>query len=153
MFVAPVYSSQPDIVDIHMYPSIAGTTNTDAQIQAAATTDYGDVPHFLTLTGLGSADIVIGETWGGTINTGLVPGGGGAYCWLGAYAAPVGSPNDNVAGFNSSSLASYTVTFRPWMNLEDASGGCFAYGGGPSSGSNYQNINYLGLGPYTPVFY
>ena len=59
--------------------------------------------------------------------------------------------NNNVAGFNQSALASYTVTFRPFMELADASGGCFAYGGGPSSRTTYQNVNYNGQGPYTPT--
>lgn len=52
---SPIYSTQPDIIDIHMHPSVAGTTNTDAMIQQAAALDYGDVPHFLTLASLTSA--------------------------------------------------------------------------------------------------
>jgi hypothetical protein len=124
------------------------------EIQDAAATDFGDLPHFLTLASVTSADIVIGETWGGTLSSASVDGG---YCWLGSYAAPSGAPSDNVAGFNSegvsSPLSAYTVTFRPWMELEDDSGECFPYGSGPSSSSNYQNVNYLNGGPYTPTHY
>lgn len=149
MYVAPIYSTQPNIVDAHMYSSVSGIVNTDAQIQAAANTDFGDVPHFLTLASLGSANITIGETWGGTLSPALR--GPGDYCWLGAYSTPSGAPNDNVAGFNSSSLSGYTVTFRPWMELEDPSGKCFAYGGGPGTVTNYQSVNFNSLGPYTPT--
>jgi hypothetical protein len=134
---------------------VAGTTNTDAQIEDSAKTDFGDLPHFLALAGLQSAEIVIGETWGGTLYSGTGPGGGP--CWLNGYTAPPGAPTDNVAGFNnegvSSPLSDFTVTFRPWMQLEYDGGVCFQYGGGPSSSSNYQNVNYNNLGPYTPTNY
>jgi hypothetical protein len=65
MQLSPIYSTQPDIVDIHMYPSVLGASNTDAMIKTVAALDYGDVPHFLTEAGLGSAAVVIGETYDG----------------------------------------------------------------------------------------
>lgn len=68
---------------------------------------------------------------------------------------PAGAPADNMAGFNNEGvslpLSSFTVTFRPWMELEDFSGEFYPYGQGPSSSSNYQKVNYNGLGPYTPT--
>jgi hypothetical protein len=68
---------------------------------------------------------------------------------------PAGAPADNIAGFNNEGvslpLSSFTVTFRPWMELEDFSGKFYPYGQGPSSSSNYQNVNYNGQGPYTPT--
>jgi hypothetical protein len=154
MINSPIYSSQPDIVDVHVYPQVAGTTNTDAMVQQVAAIDYGDIPHFLNEAGLTSAAIVIGETWGGTLSP-LYLGPGPGYCWSGNYQFPSGTPNDNVAGFNnenvSNPLSAYTVTFRPWMNLEWLSGACFNYGSGPGSSNNYQTINYNGQGPYTPT--
>jgi hypothetical protein len=152
MFTSPIYSTQPDLVDIHIYPSVTGTQNTDAMVQQVAALDYGDVPHFITLSGLQSATFVIGETYGGKINvfnqgTTQNPN----YCFGGQYSAPSGAPNDNVAGFNSSSLSSYTVIVRPWMELEDPTGVCFPYGTGPGSSGNYQTVNYNGQGPYIPT--
>ena len=157
MYVVPGYSSQPNIIDVHMYPQVMFTTNTDSQIEAVAKLDFGDLPHFLTLAGLTSATVVIGETWGGKISPATQPGG--TLCWTGAYATPPGAPSDTVAGFNnegvSPPLSNYTVTFRPWMELQFPSGACFAYGGGPgpSTPTNYQDVNYGNLGPYTPTNY
>jgi hypothetical protein len=154
MFQSPIYSTQPNIVDSHMYPQVVGTTNTDAMIQQVAALDYGDVPHYLGVAGLQAASIMIGETYGGKINALFNPYVN-AYCWLGSYLSPSGAPNDNVAGFNnegvSTPLSSYTVTFRPWMELEDPQGGCYGYGSGPGTSGNYQTVNYLGQGPYTPT--
>jgi len=141
MQISPIYHTQPDIVDVHIYPQVNGATNSDAQIQQVAALDYGDLPHFLGLAGLQSAAITIGETYAGKIYQ-------GSNCWSGT---PTGAPSDNVAGFNQSALASYTVFFRPWIELEDPSGVCFPYGQGPSSSSDYQNVNYNGTGPYTPT--
>jgi hypothetical protein len=151
MFKSPVYSTLPDLVDVHMYPAVTGIANTDAQMQQVAALDYGDIPHFLTLASLQSATVVIGETYGGTIYPGK---SGSVYCWgvpVPADQTPPGAPSDNVAGFNQSALAAQTVVFRPWMELEDPSGVCFPYGGGPASGTQYQNVNYNGNGPYTPT--
>jgi len=145
MFVLPDSSTQPDIIDVHIYSQATGATNTDVQVQDAAATDFGDLPHFLTIASDTSAAVVIGETWGGTISTAME---GSLYCWAGNYLFPSGTPADNVAGFNGSALSGYTVTFRPWMELEHPSGVCFAY---TSSSSNYQNVNYGGDGPYTPT--
>ena len=158
MITLPIYSSQPDIVDIHAYPNVMGTTNTDAMIQQVAALDYGDIPHFLAEASLQSADIVIGETYSGAIDPlNQNPSGSPNWCQLGQYESPAGAPNDNVAGFNnegvSNPLSSYTVTFRPWLELEDSTGQCFAYGGGPGSSGNYQTVNYNGQGPYTPTNY
>jgi hypothetical protein len=152
---SPIYSSQPDIVDVHVYPQVAETINTDAMIQQVAAIDYGDIPHFLSAAGLTSAAVVIGETWGGTLNPLYLGAANGGYCWLNDYQFPSGTPNDNVAGFNSEGvsnpLSAYTVTFRPWMNLQWITGACFNYGSGPGSSNNYQSINYNGQGPYTPT--
>lgn len=151
MIRTPIYHTVPDLVDVHMYPAVTGTANTDAQTQQVAALDYGDIPHFLTLANLQSATMVIGETYAGTIYPGKV---GGVYCWgvpVPADQTPPGAPSDNVAGFNQSSLAAQTVVFRPWMEIEDPSGACFPYGGGPASGTQYQNVNYNGNGPYTPT--
>jgi len=151
MFTSPMYSTLPDIVDTHVYPHVNGGTTTDALLQQVAAVDYGDIPHFLILAGQQSADIVIGETYSGQTSAGYVTGGGGL-CWPGlTITNATDAANNNVAGFNQSALASYTVTFRPFMELEDASGGCFAYGGGTSSQTTYQNVNYNGQGPYTPT--
>lgn len=85
----------------------------------------------------------------GSIYTGDVdPGQSDAQpCWW----VPTSAPWSNVAGFEQSTLANgYTVIFRPWMEMEETSGQCFAYGGGPSSNSNFQNVNYNWQGPYSP---
>ncbi len=156
MYTSPIYSTQPDVVDVHMYPQVTRAPNTDAMIQQVAALDYGDIPHFLTLASLQSADVVIGETYGGTLSPlNLGTQGNPNYCWLGTYPSPSGAPGDNVAGFNSEGvtnpLSGFTVTFRPWMELEDPSGQCFAYGAGPGTSGNYQSVNYNGHGPYTPT--
>lgn len=153
MLASTGYSTLPDLVDVHMYPALLKTTNTDANIQQVAALDYGDVPHFLSEASLQSATMVIGETYGGTLWPGQV-GSPLMYCWgvpAGTYKTPPGAPNDNVAGFNQSALAAQTVVFRPWMELQDPSGQCVPYGGGPASGTQYQNVNYNGNGPYTPT--
>ena len=131
-------------------------SNTDAMIQQEAAIDYGDVSHFLALAGLQSAAIVIGETYGGTLSPlNLGTPSSPNYCWNGAYLSPTAAPFDNVAGFNSEGvtnpLSSYTVTFRPWMNLQLPSGQIFAYGSGPGTPGNYQALNYNNQGPYTPT--
>jgi hypothetical protein len=153
MVTSPIYSTQPNIVDLHIYPQVNGTQNTDVMIQAVAAADYGDVPHFLAEAGLQSAAIVIGETYGGALSPfNLGNSTSPNYCWFGTYQSPPNTPSDNVAGFNnegvSSPLSGYTVTFRPWMNME---GPCFAYGSGPGTPGNYQAIDYNGLGPYAPT--
>lgn len=98
---------------------------------------------------------MIAETYGGTLSPlNLGTPQNPNYCWLGAFQVPSGAPSDNVAGFNnegvSSPLSSFTVTFRPWMELEDPSGVCYAYGTGPGTSGNYQTVNYNGKGPYIP---
>jgi len=72
--------------------------------------------------------------------------------------APTSAPAGNVLGFNQSALASCPVVFRPWMNLEDTSDACYAYGAGPystytypDSRANFQNLNLNGQGPYVPT--
>ncbi len=156
MLYSPIYSTQPDIVDLHIYPSVHGQQNTDAQIQQVAALDYGDVPHYLIGAGQTAAAIVIGETYGGAISAlNLGSPSSPNYCWLGQYQSPSAAPTDNVAGFNNEGVAgplsSYTVTFRPWMQLEDPSGQCFTYGSGPGTSGNYQTLNLNGAGPYTPT--
>ena len=144
MFQVPYYNTQPNIVDAHMYPQVVGGGTTQTQIQQVAALDYGDLPHFLGLAGLQSAQVMIGETYAGTIYP-----GNPTLCWN----FPTSAPTSNVAGFNQSALAAYSVVFRPWMQLEDPAGTCFPYGGGPGSptSTNYQNVNYSGQGPYTPI--
>jgi len=156
MVTSPIYSSQPDIVDVHVYPQVSGVANTDTEIQQVAAIDYGDIPHFLYEAGLTSAAIVIGETWEGTVNPLLLSANN--YCdSFASWQLPSGAPSDNVAGFNNESvsnpvpLTDFTVTFRPWMNLEWSQGACFGYGTGPGTSGNYQAINYQGKGPYTPT--
>jgi len=159
LLTSPIYSTLPDIVDTHIYPKVTAVNDTDVQIQQVAALDYGDIPHFLALAGLQSAVIVLGETYGGTlISLNLAaPNAPVSYCWQGSNTVPPGSPADNVAGFNNESvknpvpLSSYTVIFRPWMELEMAAGACFGYGTGPGTSGNYQSVNYNGSGPYTPT--
>ena len=154
MVQSPIYSTQPDIVDVHIYPQVETMSNTKDMIQQEAAVDYSDLVHFLNAAGLASAAIVIGETFGGTLSPVFLPpdpnnpNDHGSYCWLGDYASPQGTPEANVAGFNASSLSSFTVTFRPWMNVP---GQCFGYGSGPGIAGNYQSINYYLMGPYSPT--
>jgi hypothetical protein len=150
MFESPIKSTQPDLVDIHIYPQIDGAQNTDPNIEAVAKLDFSDIPTFLEIAGLTSAQIVIGETYPGTLypNEITVPGTGTFYCPGSAsavnppsfpgYPLPSTTPNDSVAGFNSSSLSSYTVTFRPWLELQGSAGECYPYGEGPGYTGNYQ---------------
>lgn len=147
MFASPIYNTQPNIVDTHIYPQVIGAGTGDTQIQQVAALDYGDLPHFLILVGLQSAPVIIGETYAGKIYTGYSQDG--SLCWN----SPTTAPASNVAGYNQSQLAGHTIIFRPWMQLEDPSGWCFAYGGGPSSPDNYQNVNYNWQGPYTPTLW
>ena len=150
MIRSPIYSTLPDIVDAHIYPHVLNGTTTDTLVQQVATVDYGDIPHFLILASQQSASVIIGETYSGQTSPGDTTGGG--LCWPGlTIPNATGAAAGNVAGFNQSALAAYTVTFRPFMELEDPSGGCFAYGGGTSSQTTYQNVNYNGQGPYTPT--
>jgi hypothetical protein len=124
-------------------------------IQAVAQTDYSDLTHLLGLvSGLQSATVVIGETYYGTMYPGVVPGFSTKLCW----SAPTSAPAANALGFEQSALFGYPVIFRPFMTLENASGGCFAYGNGPAStytypnpNANYQNVNLNGQGPYVPT--
>ncbi len=150
MFPAPYYNSLPNLVDSHMYPTLdyppdqIASQTSETQIQAVAQLDYSDLSSFLALAGLQSAQVVIGETFGG-----LAPDGtyGSGNC----LNVPVNAAASNVSGFNQSALAKYSVVFRPWMEIEDPSGTCYPYGGGPGSSNNYQNVNYNGQGPYTPT--
>jgi hypothetical protein len=175
LILSPIYSTQPDIVDAHIYPSVTYTSNTGADIQAAATTDYEDVTHFLAEASLQSAAVVIGETYGAVnSNQMLSPFYFGSlptnpeYCWgtsqqggySNFYPLPAASPSYNVAGFNNEvagmgvvPLYNFAVAFRPWMELQigSGSGECFAYGGGPGTSTNYQSFNFQGQGPYTPT--
>lgn len=144
---SPIYSTEPDIVDSHMYPPVVGGGTGQTQIEQVAALDYGDLTHFLAIAGLQSAQVMIGEAFSGTISPASIPNVGP--CWN----VPATAPSSNVAGFNQSSLSSHTVVFRPFMNLENASSYCYAYGNGPSDPANYQNVNYNGQGPYTPTIY
>ncbi len=148
---SPLYNTQPGVVDVHVYPQIAGDPNPadQTEIQAIAAIDYSDLTHFLALAGVQSAKVILGETYAGTIYTGYVDPGtpNQVLCW----SAPTSAPASNVAGFKQSALASgYTVIFRAWMEMEDDTGQCFAYGDGPPSATNFQNVNYNWQGPYIP---
>jgi hypothetical protein len=170
MFQSPYYNTQPSIIDAHIYPSIVKSgdlgggapeqnqstpAQSQAVIQAVAQTDYSDLTHLLGLvSGLQSATVVIGETYYGTMYPGVVPGFSTKLCW----SAPTSAPAANALGFEQSALFGYPVIFRPFMTLENASGGCFAYGNGPAStytypnpNANYQNVNLNGQGPYVPT--
>jgi hypothetical protein len=159
MYQVPYYNTQPDIVDAHIYPSLtqpgygpeqnqSTPDQSQAVIQAVALTDYSDLTHLLSLVpSLQSAQVIIGETYYGTIYPSFVPGSSSLLCWT----APTSAPAANVLGFEQSALFGYPVIFRPFMNLEDSTGGCFAYGAGPTSNTNYQNVNLNGQGPYTPT--
>jgi hypothetical protein len=166
MFRSPLYSTQPNVIDIHLYPQVPNVVNTDAMVKQTAALDFGDVPTFLQIAGLTSAQVVIGETYPGTLSPqeALGPDGNLYYCpgsasaispppsYNPGYLLPTTTPNDSVAGFTSSSLSSYDVTFRPWMELMVSSGVCFAYGSGAGTSGNYQAVNYSGQGPYIPVY-
>lgn len=160
MYSVPAYHTQPTIVDAHIYPQLAAGTPSQSQeiIQQVATLDYSDLTHLFALVpSLQSAEVIIGETFAGTIYPGNVTNNPPKLCWN----APTSAPAGNVLGFNQSDLANYSVNysvvFRPWMNLEDASGRCFGYGAGPFSlytypdnRANFQNVNLNGQGPYVP---
>lgn len=150
MFKVPYYNSQPNVLDSHMYPQVVygGSAQGQATVQQVAQLDYSDVTYILQIVqGLRSAQVIIGETYGGTLNTSAYVNG--QACWGFQASASAG----NVLGFNESSLASnYSVVFRPWMEIEDPSGACFGYGGGPSDSlHNFQDVNYNGQGPYVPT--
>jgi hypothetical protein len=139
MFQSPIYNTQPNIVDVHMYPHVAGAGASDTQVQQVATLDFSDLTHFLAVVNLQSALVIIGETHSGTPYSGSAFG---SPCV--GLLFPVSAPSDTVAGYNASQLAGHSVVFRPWMELEDPSGGCYAY-------PTYQNVNLNGSGPYTPT--
>jgi len=128
------------IVDSHMYPHTASAGLNDPWIQQIATIDYSDLRHFIdywNALGAGFSQVVLGETHSGNINTNIV-----GQC----DSYPATAATSNVAGFNSSTQAGYSVVFQPWMNL---GGPCWPYNSGAQD--NYQNVNYNGAGPYTPT--
>jgi len=128
-YQAPYYHTQPSIVDAHIYPQLQGygpdqnqatPDQSQAVIQQVANLNYTDLTHlFAIVPGLQSAQVIIGETFSGTMYQGN---------YQVCLRAPTSAPAGNVLGFNQSALASYPVVFRPWMNLEDTSDACYAYG-------------------------
>jgi hypothetical protein len=145
MVQSPVYHTQPDIVDVHLYPQVTGTGTTDTYVQSEAEQDFTELTNFLRLTSLQSALIMIGETHSGTQyhgNSGTAPCAGN----------PDSAANSTVAGFKLSQLAQppyYSLVFRPWMELAAPTGLCYPYNGGLHN--SYQNVNFNNNGPYTPA--
>jgi hypothetical protein len=156
MLQVPIYHTQPDIVDVHMYPHVAGAGSGDTQVQQVATLDFNDLTHFLPLVYPNGPTplFMIGETHSGTpvLQTDVSYQGSEVVCpYAPAFlngqtdtsAYPATAAASEVAGFNQSSLAGYNVIFRPWMELQDATGQCYPY-------STYQNVNLNWDGPYAP---
>lgn len=139
MIQAPFYHSQPNLVDAHIYPQLVGTGTGDTMVQQVAQLDYSDLNHFVGLVNP-SALVMIGETHNGTQYDGMLYNGQPCAIY------PNDAATNNVAGFNSSTLAGHSIVFRPWMELEDPSGECYPY-------PTYQNVNLNWTGPYTPTIY
>jgi hypothetical protein len=76
MFQMPVGHAQPDIVDVHDYPSVqcpAGVNcalESNAQVSSEAQIDFTDIVHFMALVDNSSALFMVGETWSNTNNSG-----------------------------------------------------------------------------------
>jgi hypothetical protein len=143
----PMYHPQPTIVDVHVYPCVAGSpicpsTDSAAQVQNEAQIDFHDLGHFWPLLGLPSTTpLVVGETHSNT-NSGT-----GQTC----EGAPSDAPGLTVAGYKQSSFpaSGLSIVFRPWMELQSPSGDCFTYlqNGHPDN----QSVNKNGAGPYAPT--
>jgi hypothetical protein len=143
MLKVPLAHSQPNIVDVHLYPHVEGAGPGDTQVQQVAALDFSDLTHFLGLIYPSGPTpmVMIGETHVGT----LLPNGtakDGSPCPANNY--PQYAAASAVAGFNQSQLAGYSIVFRPWMELQDDQGTCYPY---PA----YQNVNFGGGGPYAPT--
>jgi hypothetical protein len=141
MLLAPIYHTQPDIIDSHMYPHVENAGPGDTQVQQIAALDFSDLAHFLGVVNP-SALVMIGETHVGPPVMGV--GTGGTQCLGTLY--PSTAAASTVVGFNQSQLAGHSIVFRPWMELQDPSGVCYPY---PA----YQNVNLNWGGPYTPTRY
>jgi hypothetical protein len=129
----------PDIVDAHIYPGISEGTD----VVGNAEIDYADLAKFLSLQNLQPAPLVmIGETWQGTPSHAY---NYGASCALISDLAPA----DNIIGFHDGGSVINLIVFRPWMELWNDTGACYAYNGGLHN--SYQNLNFSGTGPYVPA--
>ncbi len=137
---SPFSEAPPDIVDAHIYSGISE----GGDVVGNAEIDFGDLANFLSLQNLQPAPLVIiGETWQGTPSHAY---NYGAPCALVSDSAPA----DNITGFHYSGFPTVIpIVFRPWMELWNDTGACYAYNGGGHN--SYQNLNYSGTGPYVPA--
>lgn len=139
MFPMPTYGTQPDLLDVHLRPCVAGPSthcvpnDAAAAVQSEARIDFDDIVNYIARFP-STATVMLGETHSNTDN------GTGAVCEDGTLNAPA----ETVAGFNQSALAGTSVVFRSWMQLQHPSGDCFKYPGN-------QRVNFQGNGPYTPT--
>lgn len=137
MFIVPIYHSQPDLVDVHIYSCVLDPTRScfpdsaRAAVQSEAAIDFSDITHFLALLNLQSAIFVLGETHSNTDDS------TGKTC----EGAPSTAPLSTVSGYNASGLAGHNVYFRPWLNLLV---NCYSY-------TNNLNVNLGNNGPYKPT--
>jgi hypothetical protein len=148
MLQMPLGHSLPSIVDLHMYPTVepsGGVPYVDesaAQVQSEAAIAFGDIPHLLAAIGTPSALFVVGETHSNTTTTvsdNHCPTTSPHSC----ECHPTDAAFQTVSGFSSSSLAGYSVVFRPWSNL---SASCYS-----ASNPNNQQVNPNNNGPYKPT--
>jgi hypothetical protein len=137
----PFTHVQPTVVDVHIYPCVAGSPvcqpdDANAMVQNEAALDFSDLLTYFQLLNLPSTTpLVLGETHSSTRN-------GQTTC----EGAPPNAPAETVAGFNHSIFHGngLSVVFRPWMQMQAPVGDCFTY---PSN----QLVNSQGMGPYTPT--
>ena len=137
MYQVPIYHTQPNMYDQHMYPHVEPAQPTDTEVQTVATLAFSDFLHFLNIVSNPSALVMVGETHIGTYSN-------AAGCDTTPFP-PLAAAN-TVAGFNASMLAGHSVVLRPWMELQNSpvDAICFRY-------PTYQNVNLNGAGPYSPT--
>jgi hypothetical protein len=141
---SPFARAAPDIIDAHVYPAVngAGVGESGTEVQNEASLDFTDIENFVAAQNLQPAPLVmVGETHQGTPSHAYTYG---APCAM----HPDSAPANTVAGFQQSTLASAPIVFRPWMELWNDTGACYAYNGGGHN--SYQNLNFSGTGPYLP---
>jgi hypothetical protein len=155
MFQMPVGHAQPDIVDVHDYPSVqcpAGVNcalESNAQVSSEAQIDFTDIVHFMALVDNSSALFMVGETWSNTNNSGTYGSPNGtANC----EGGPLDAASQTVTGYNASTMAGHSTVFRPWLDLATASAQCYNWN--PVYSNGYpanQQVNPSNQGPYTPT--
>jgi hypothetical protein len=149
MFPFSTYGTQPNIVDVHLYPCVdraqgvlCYATEPNASVQSESKIHFDNLVHHLNLLGVQSSVVVLGEVHS---NSSTPLSGQTSTCEGVRFGGiPTTAAASTVAGYNQSSLTGQGVVFRPWANLASPSGDCFTY---PSN----QRVNYLGGGPYTPT--